>query len=322
MQAGDSAVGYRKAKIEVKQKNKKMATSENKFFPCILIEHEDHNSIILSDFHYFDDYFGDKGGGGYSVERLARKLVKENGIKGIKFDSEAGMFCAYSTETESLLELCQALQKIVGDEKDYIAPENTKPLISLDIAEELLIKGFVQGTDKVSQEEFLEKVPYPSLTNKQAEYLQAIKNGTETEKIYAAKRINSEARTKTRKWNHYLSHPNTVTLFLETLDREKNPKVYQELIWALVFICDRHLPDLRTLPYFLECLNSTISQTRLLGLWGVKNLYFFPMETVLKLKNDKSEKVREYVTRLEKWEKEGGRTFPVWMFSKEYRGKK
>ena len=296
-----------------------MTTTENKFFPCMFVEHEEYNSVILSDFHYFDSYFGDKGGGGYSVEKLAKKLVKENGIKGIKFDSEAGMFCAYSAETEKLLELCQLLQKIAGDEKDYVVTENTAPLISLDKAEELLIKGFVQGTDKALQKEFLQQVPYPSLSNKQSEYLQAIKTGTEAEKIYAAKRINSEARTKTRKWDHYLSHPNTITLFLEAIDKEDNPKVYQELIWALVFICERHLPDLRTLPYFLECLNSTVSQNRLLGLWGLSELYFFPMEAVLKLQNDKSEKVREEVASFE--EQKAYKTFPEWMFSKEYEKK-
>ena len=49
-----------------------MTTTENKFFPCMFIEHEEHNSVILSEFHYFDNYFGDKGGGGYSVEKSAK----------------------------------------------------------------------------------------------------------------------------------------------------------------------------------------------------------------------------------------------------------
>jgi hypothetical protein len=229
------------------------------------------------------------------------------------------MFCAYSVETEKLSELCQLLRKIVGDEKDYIVAKNTEPLIPLDKAEELLIKGFVQGTDKASQEEFLEKVPYPSLTNKQSEYLQALKNGTETEKAHAIKRINSEARTRTRQWNHYLSHPKTITLLLEAIDQENNPKIYQELIAVLAFISMRHLPDLRTLPYFLESLDSKIAQTRWFGLLGLQTLYFFPMEAILKLQNDKSEKVREKVESFEK--AKAYKTFPVWMFSKEYEQK-
>lgn len=72
-----------------------MATS-NPYFPCQLVEQENDYSIICSHFHYFDDHFGDRGGGGYSVERLAKKLIREHAIKGVKFDSEAGMFCAYS----------------------------------------------------------------------------------------------------------------------------------------------------------------------------------------------------------------------------------
>lgn len=293
-----------------------MITSENKFWPCILVEHENHNSVILSDFHYFDDYFGDKGGGGYSVERLAKKLTNENGIKGIKFDSEAGMFCAYSTETDKLIELCQLFRKIVGNESDFTVSKNTTPLIPLDKAEELLIKGFVQGTDKASQDEFFEKVPYPSLTNKQSEYLQALKSGTEAEKIYAAKRINSEARTKTRNWKHYLSHPNTITTFLEALDRENTPKVYQELIWALVFICRRHLPDLRCVDYFIKALENKNATVRWLGLMGLEDLYEYPKAEVLKLKNDKSEKVQQ---KAEEILKHGNRReFPVWMFSKKY----
>jgi hypothetical protein len=293
-----------------------MTASENKFFPCLFVEHENHNSIILSDFYFFDDYFGDKGGGGYTVEKLAKKLVKENGIKSIKFDSEAGMFCAYSTEIDKLVDLCRLLQDIVGDGKDCTTTENTEPLIPLEVAEAWLVKGFVQGTDRESQEKFLENVPFPALTQKQSEYLQAIENGTENEKIYAAKRINSEARTKTRRWNHYLSHPKTVTLFLEALDKETSPKVYQELLGALVFICKRHLPDLRALPCFLESLNSKISQNRLLGLLGLPALYDFPMEAVLKLQNDKSEKIRKQVESFENQKKY--KIFPAWMFSQEY----
>jgi SAM-dependent methyltransferase len=289
----------------------------NKFFPCHLVEHENYNSIVSSSFHIFDDYFGDSGGGGYTVEKLAKKLVKENGIKNIKFDSEAGMFCAYSTETERLLELCKLLQQIVGDEGEHIAADHTQPLIALDIAEELLIKGFVQGTDIECQKKFLESVPFPALTKKQTEYLQSIEDGTEDEIIYSLKRINSEARTKTREWNHYLSHPKTITIFLEKIDKENSPKVYQELIWALRFISDRHLPDLRTLPYFLESLDSKIAQNRLLGIAGLQTLYDFPMEAVLKLHNDKSEKVRGKIKDIKRIA-EYHKTFPIWMFDKEY----
>ena len=71
-------------------------TQSNPYFPCDIVEQDSDYSVICSHFHYFEDHFGDKGGGGYTVERLAKKLVREQAIKGVKFDSEAGMFCAYS----------------------------------------------------------------------------------------------------------------------------------------------------------------------------------------------------------------------------------
>lgn len=84
---------------------------------------------------------------------------------------------------------------------------------------------------------FFENVPYPPLSLKQQEYLDPLKCGTDEMKIIASKRINSEARTKTRSWNNYLSHPMTISIFINAIIENSNPKVYQELLWALIFIC-------------------------------------------------------------------------------------
>ncbi|MCD8433596.1 immunity 51 family protein [Tenacibaculum finnmarkense genomovar ulcerans] len=284
---------------------------ENIYFPCLFMKHEDDNfSIICSEFHYFDDYFGEKGGGGYTVQKVAKKIAKENTIKGIKYDSEAGMFCAYSNTSENLLELCILLREITGDEDKHLS-EIVEPLISFEKAEKLVLKGFVKSLDEKAQKDFLKNVPMPSLSKQQSKYLNDIQHGTDKEKIYSAKRINSEARTYTRNWDNYLSHPNTITFFLEAIDREENPKVYQELLWALVFICGRHLPDLRTKPYFLKALENKIGNIRWLGIIGLNRIYDFPFERLVPLIKDKTYKVRE---KLVKMLSPTNNDFAIWMF--------
>lgn len=269
---------------------------KNIYFPCSLIEHEDHSfSITCSDFHYFDDVFGEKGGGGYTLEKLAKKIAKENKIKNIKYDSEAGMFCAYSDTSEGLLALCERLKELTGDEDQHISSENTAPLISLDKAEKLLIDGFVKNLNKESQNAFLINVPMPALSKNQAKQLNDIQNGTDEEIIKSAKRINSEARTKTRDWNNFLSHPTTMTIFFEAIDKTENPKVYTELLDAIVFISMRHLPDLRAKTYFLNALKSKTARNRQVGIWGLSNLYDYPFEAIIPLIKDKSYLVRKAV---------------------------
>jgi hypothetical protein len=287
---------------------------KNIYWPCILVEHTDHFSIVSSDFHYFDDYFKGKEAGGYTIEKLARKLIKENGInKEIKFDSEAGMFCAYSSNKEKLLQLCKLFRDIIGEEDQHEPQRDTAPLISLEEAEKLLLKGFVKSLDTQAQTEFLKNVPSPALSKRQAQYLDAIQNGTDDEKIQAAKKIDSEARTKTRNWKNYLSHPNTITLLLNACDNEKNIKVHQEIIGALVSICIRHLPDLRTQKYFIDYLKNKSATNRFLGLLGLGQLYTYPIDVILQLESDRSEKVREEVISMKK--SGTTRSFPSWMFN-------
>jgi len=242
-----------------------MANS-NPYFPCEIVEQDNDYSVICTNFHYFDDHFGGKGGGGYAVERLAKKLVREHAIKGVKFDSEAGMFCAYSEKRTPLKQLCIQLRKITGGEKKHLARQKqSEPSIPLDQAEQLLIKGFFVALYAEAERMFLKHVPYPPMTPQQQELLRLIREGTDAEKIRVARKINSEARTLIRNWEHYLSHPDTTKLFMECCDANTdNAPVFQELIWALVFICDRHLRDLRSKPYFLSCLDHKRQQVRCL----------------------------------------------------------
>ncbi|MFD2554174.1 Imm51 family immunity protein [Sphingobacterium tabacisoli] len=290
----------------------------NDFFPCKLVKHQDSFSIICSDFHFFDDYFGDKEAGGYGIEKLAKKLAKENGLsKEIGFDSEAGMFCAYATDKNVLHQLCLALQKITGGADRHTSKGNTELLVPKEEAEKLLLQGFVIALDKDKQAEFLKNAPFPHISLKQKEQLHAIENGTAKEKITAAKKINSEARTKTRMWDNYLSHPQTVTVLLKAIDHETESKVIQELLWALVFICGRHLPDLRTKSYFEQALEHKSATIRWLGLMGLNYLWECPLESVLKMKEDKSEKVRKEAESVLKYAIVNKREFAPWMFDKE-----
>lgn len=290
----------------------------NDFFPCKLVEHTDVFSIICSDFHFFDDYFGDKEAGGYTIERLAKKLAKENGLsKDIRFDSEAGMFSAQAADKNKLHQLCLLLQEITGSPDKHLPNKNTEPLIPKEEAEQLLLHGFVIALHTDKQDQFLAHVPFPGLSKMQKEYLDTIANGTDTAKIKAAKKINSEARTKTRRWDNYLSHPQTITIFLKAIDHETDNKVIQELIWALVFICGRHLPDLRTKPYFEKALESKLATLRWLGLMGLNYLWGSPQESALKMKDDKSEKVRKEAESVLKYRTAHSKEFPPWMFDEK-----
>ncbi|MGG5507171.1 MULTISPECIES: Imm51 family immunity protein [unclassified Myroides] len=286
----------------------------NEFFPCILVEHSTSFSIICTNFHYFDEI----DGGGYSVERLARKLAKEHQLtRDITFDSEAGMFSASASNKAVLLQLTSLLREITGGEEQHKACDSLTLSIDLKEAEELLLAGFVLSLDEDKQAQFNRQVPYPAVTPVQHQHIQAIQGGTAEEKIIAAKKINAEARTKTRDWKHYLSHPQTIDYFLTALDQETNPKVEQELIWALVFICDRHLPDLRTQAYFMRALASKNATMRWLGIMGLANTSCFSLAVISSYLDDKSKKVRDEAQFTLLHHPDGKRTFPSWMFSEE-----
>ncbi len=90
---------------------------------------------------------------------------------------------------------------------------------------------------------------------------------------------------------------------LKACDSTDNNKVFEALIWALVFICDRHLSDLRTLPYFTLALQNKSANVRLLGLWGLNELAHCPMDEVKQLKDDKATKVKDYARDLLKCKK-------------------
>lgn len=288
----------------------------NPYFPCEIIEQGNDYSVVCSSFHFFIEHFGDEEVGGYCIEGLAKRLVREHKIKGIKFDSEAGMFCAYSTAKEPLKELCTQLREFTsGEEVHALQQEDTKPSIPLVEAEELLINGFVRALDKLDQERFLKLVPFPSLDKVQRECLRQVQEGTDAEKIRGAKKINTEARTLVRDWDNYLSHPSTITLLLDCCDaNQQSPSVYLELIWALVFICGRHLPDLRTKPYFVTALEDKKPQMRCLGIMGLYNLCVLTSDQLKPLLQDKSSKVKEAAEDHLRWIESGKMHFPSWIF--------
>lgn len=182
----------------------------------------------------------------------------------------------------------------------------------LDHAERLLIDGFVKQWDHEKQKQFMVNVPCPELTKIQTDYLDKIKNGNREEKRFVLKRINAEARAKTRDWNNYLSHPQTTSLLIDLSYQTTDKKVYQEVVWALAFICKRHLPDIRCEPVFLEALRDHNANVRWIGLLGLEGIYEFPRQAVQEMLNDRSKKVREYAALL--LTREEYLSFPAWMF--------
>ncbi|MEM7474664.1 MAG: Imm51 family immunity protein [Planctomycetota bacterium] len=294
------------------------STKRNDYFPCILVEQDEDFSVICSDLHYFDEHFSPREPGGYNVESLAKKLVKENQIEGVKFDSEASMFCAYSDKKTPLKKLCGLLRKITGGEARHLAKESPEPKIPLEEAEVLLLQGFVVGNDVKAQKKFLKNVPCPALSKNQEQWMKWIQSGSDAEKIQAARKINCEARTKVRHWEHYLSHPQTTEQLLTQCDQEDaQGKVYMEILWALVFICERHLPDNRCEVYFLRAVENTQAQTRALGIMGLDSLGRITKRLLKPMLDDKSKKVRQCAEMHLRWLEKNpsrGSSYPSWMF--------
>lgn len=289
----------------------------NIYFPCSLVEHDGSYSVICSDFHYFDEYFGGRDGGGYTVERIAKKLARERGIKGLKYDSEAGMSCAYADRKQPLQKLCTQLRKITGGEALDRKKPRKKTALSYKQAERLLLKGFVRSLNRKAQQEFLQMVPSPAMNKQQSRCMRAVEHGSDAEKIQAARRIGSEARTLTRDWNNHLSHPQTTQSLVDCYEATDNPKVCMELLSALSSICNRHLPDLRLKPYFEECLHSSLAQVRIIGIFGLANIKQLTPAALKPLLKDKSKKVRSLAEDYADWLKEPDEGYPSWMFGPE-----
>lgn len=83
---------------------------EEIIIPFFWVEHDNGASVYLNVGEYLQDVFAtreDEGfeGNGYDWESLARTYLDEKAnelIDVIEFDSEAGMFCAYSDDEEAL----------------------------------------------------------------------------------------------------------------------------------------------------------------------------------------------------------------------------
>src|SRR4051794_34364644 len=76
------------------------------FWPCKLVEQATGFSIVLADDLYLLGHrLGDRDAGGYAVERLVKVLARAQDpalLRRVKFDSEAGMFCAYGEDLDAL----------------------------------------------------------------------------------------------------------------------------------------------------------------------------------------------------------------------------
>lgn len=95
--------------------------------PFFWVNHEGSASVCLEAGEYLQEVFdtrADEGfeGGGYGWESLAKVFLEEKCptlLEQIHFDSEAGMFCAYSKDTDALKEfICQL--KAACEDRDFI----------------------------------------------------------------------------------------------------------------------------------------------------------------------------------------------------------
>lgn len=94
---------------------------EEKIAPFTWVEYENSVSVCLSENNeYLQEEFGVAGfeGSGYDWEGLARVFLAEKRpdlIDNIEFDSEAGMFCAYSRNTAALQEFISSFREACED---------------------------------------------------------------------------------------------------------------------------------------------------------------------------------------------------------------
>ena len=47
-------------------------SKSNPYFPCEIVEQDSDYSIVCSNFHYFDDCFGNREVGGYTIAERKR----------------------------------------------------------------------------------------------------------------------------------------------------------------------------------------------------------------------------------------------------------
>ena len=87
--------------------------------PFKLIETDGELSLTLSEFSLTEQMFDDIGhsGGGYGWECVVKQIVEEvSSLRDrLDFDSEAGMFCAVSSDQSALEELGQILSSLIND---------------------------------------------------------------------------------------------------------------------------------------------------------------------------------------------------------------
>lgn len=98
---------------------------KEKIKPFFWVEHADSFSVCLSVGEYKEELFkirGEEGfeGNGYDWGSLAQVFLDEkvSNLKDIiKFDPEGDMFCAYSSDTESLKEFIISFKQVCEDDK-------------------------------------------------------------------------------------------------------------------------------------------------------------------------------------------------------------
>lgn len=93
---------------------------KKQILPFVWVEHEEKASVVLDANGYLQEVFDAQGfeGSGYDWEGLAKVFLDEECSdlsERIDFDSEAGMFCVFSEDTEALQEFICSFKEACED---------------------------------------------------------------------------------------------------------------------------------------------------------------------------------------------------------------
>lgn len=292
-----------------------MSRRSDPFWPCKLVKLDGgRHSIIFTAFDLVEHHLKGREPTGYAIETLVKRKLRASdpaALRAVRFDPESSMFSAYGKDRgalEATARVLRALSDVSEESARVKATARDRATV-----EDLLLRGFVTGLDVRAQKAFYALMPKPPISSAQRERLAALRKGKRNDRIAAARRINSEARQHTRHIDHYLSDPRTTAAIVDAIANEPDDKVREEALWALAFIVQRHLPDLRTRPLFEQALTHPRANVRWIGVLGASELFEVSWDKLLVLRNDRSKKVRDGVALAIR--RFG--PFPSWMFEDE-----
>jgi hypothetical protein len=268
------------------------------FWPCVAV-HTDGGalqSIIFTEFQRLDRKHPKYATSGYAVERLVKQLARVDNpklLKRVKFDPEADMFCAYGDDADALFEIATIIRKATGQKKP---PPSAPAQLAPDAARAALRKGFVLSLDETAQQEFLRGWPRPCDPAHEA-LERELKSKEPKTRLTAARRLTRAACRVIGNLHQPLTHPKSFDAVSAALEKERDPKIADELVFALAMMCSRALPDQRMQPVLESYLASPRWRVRWSAVDGLAALHSHDWAKLVPLLDDPHEKVRAAVCR-------------------------